>query len=162
MTRLSRDEYYVEITKLTALRSTCLRGNVGAIAVQDSRVVASGYNGSPPGADHCLEVGCDVPEDQPELGCQRTIHAEANLVAWAARSGVKLTGAHVWCTHSPCANCALLLVQAGVQFFTFLGPYRLGRTDILLQAGIVVYDFDRSKGLWGEETAASGVARQTP
>lgn len=159
MERLSRDEYYVAITKLTALRSTCLRGQVGAIAVRDARVVATGYNGSPPGADHCLDVGCDIEEDHPELGCQRTIHAESNLIAWAARTGIQLRGAHVWSTHSPCQRCALLLVQAGIEAFTFLAPYRLGRTDILLNAGIIVYDWERSRGEWGEETPRSGVAR---
>src|SRR3954454_7668125 len=128
MARLERNEFLAEVVRLIARRSTCNRGNVGCLAVQGQRVVASGYNGSAPGSPHCLEVGCDVPDEN--TGCQRTIHAEANLVAWAARNGAQLEGATVWSTHSPCLKCAQLLVQAGIDIFVYLEPYRLGRPDV--------------------------------
>lgn len=146
--RLERNEYYAQMVKLIARRSTCLRGQVGCLAVQDKRVVATGYNGSPPGARHCLEVGCDIPEADPNAGCQRTIHAESNLVAWAARAGIQLSGAEVWSTHSPCQKCALLLVQAGIETFTYIRNYRLARPDLLADAGILVQVWDDELMEW--------------
>lgn len=149
MPRLERDEFFAEVVRLIARRSTCLRGNVGCLAVQDQRVVASGYNGSAPGSAHCLEVGCDIPDE--DSGCQRTIHAEANLVAWAARHGGQLQDATVWSTHSPCLKCAQLLVQAGIEFFVYLEPYRLGRPDVLADAGVEIFVWDaheRQRELW--------------
>lgn len=72
------------------------------------------------------------------MGCERAIHAEANLVAWSARHGVELLGALVWATHSPCLKCAQLLLAAGIDQFVYLEPYRLGRPDALADGGVEV------------------------
>lgn len=137
--RPSRDEVFLRTALLFAQRSTCTRGHVGAVAVQDRRIVATGYNGAPPGAPECIRpgVGCDLSLGG-EAGCQRAIHAEANLVAWAARHGTSLLGATVYCTHSPCGACARLLLAAGISRFAFLKEYRLGRDDILIDGGVMV------------------------
>jgi dCMP deaminase len=84
---------------------------VGCIAVLEGRIVASGYVGAPHGQPHCLDVGCEMENGH----CVRTIHAESNLIAWAARTGTSILGTTVWCTHSPCRKCAQLLGNAGVQ-----------------------------------------------
>jgi len=133
--RISREDFYYGVAQLAAQRSTCRRGHVGAVAVRDQRIVATGYNGSPPGADHCLESGCDLSLGE-DAGCQRAIHAEANLVAWAARSGVSLEGTAVYCTHSPCWRCAVLLIQSGIKTYHFISDYRAGALDMLWRANI--------------------------
>jgi len=135
-TRLERDEYFARSVGLVARRSSCSRAAVGALAVQDRRIVATGYNGPPPGqpCDH-EELGCDHGQSE---GCLRAIHAEANLVAWAARHGVPLLGATVWSTHTPCRACAQLLLSAGISEFVFLKDYRLGEPSILIRGGVEV------------------------
>jgi dCMP deaminase len=115
----------MEMAHVIRKRSTCSRGTVGAVAVMDSRVLATGYNGSPPGAPHCTDVECDVPANNHAAGCQRAIHCEANLIAWAARHGVALRGATLYCTHGPCLKCAQLILSAGFTRVVYGVPYRL-------------------------------------
>lgn len=115
----------MEMAHVIRKRSTCSRGSVGAIAVLDQRVLATGYNGSPPGSPHCTDVKCDVPANNHEAGCQRAIHCEANLIAWAARHGVALRGATLYCTHGPCLRCAQLILSAGFSRLVYGVPYRI-------------------------------------
>jgi dCMP deaminase len=123
----------MHIAELFGERSSCPRADVGAVAVRDGRIVASGYVGAPSGQPHCDEVGCDI-----EMGhCVRTIHAEANLVAWAARVGTSLEGTTVYCTHSPCRRCAQLLLNAGIDEYRF--KYEYDDTWLWLkQSGVTV------------------------
>jgi dCMP deaminase len=123
--RISREEMYFGICDVLRKRSTCLRGKVGCIVVRDRRVIAMGYNGAPLGTPHCFELGCNVPDDQHILGCQRAIHAEANAIAFAARGGVNSDGCEVWCTHGPCLNCAQLMLSAGIVKVHYKTPYRI-------------------------------------
>lgn len=160
LVRLERDEYFAAVVALTGKRSSCRRAGVGAIAIQDRRIVATGYNGPPPGVD-CTAVagpggrpvdglGCDAQGGNE--GCKRAIHAEANLVAWAARAGVSLQGATVWSTHSPCTPCAQLLLAAGIDQFVYIHDYRLGRPDLLADGGVEVLVWEEA-----EEKGAPGV-----
>ena len=123
--RPSRDETYMEICRVLRKRSTCVRGKVGAILVKDRRIIATGYNGSPPGAPHCTELGCDVRENSHELGCQRTLHAEANVIAFCARHAGGAEGSTLYCTHGPCLKCAQLIASAGITAVIYEVPYRL-------------------------------------
>lgn len=117
--RTQRSELFMGIAKLYAERSTCKRGHVGAVAVREGRVVAAGYNGAPSGQRHCLEIGCELVNEH----CVRAVHAEANLVAWAARTGTPLLGTGVWSTTRPCLACTKLLANAGVVGVVFLEDY---------------------------------------
>lgn len=119
--RISRDDLFFEVARSFAKRSTCPRAHVGCVIVQDRRIVATGYNGSPPGTAHCTELGC-LPG--PDGGCIRTTHAEINAIVWAARSGVSTSGAHLYCTHEPCLACAKAIVTAGILGVHFIEPYR--------------------------------------
>lgn len=113
-------EYFTTIAEAVAQRATCLRAKVGAVIVsQDNRILATGYNGSPTGEPHCLDVGCDVVDGH----CQRTQHAEINAVAYAARYGVPIAGSHLYLWISSgatvatvCRECAKVLRAAGVSF----------------------------------------------
>lgn len=144
----SRDETFMEVARTFAKRSTCIRGQVGAVIVSDRRIVSIGYNGAPPGMPECLDVGCHTKElyewlpkksnyIQVPSGCQRAIHAEANAIAWAARHGVPVGGATVYCTHGPCLHCSQLMATAGVIRVVFEIPYRLTNgLELLTDLGI--------------------------
>jgi dCMP deaminase len=121
----SRDETYMEICHVLRKRSTCLRGKVGSVLVLDKRIIATGYNGSPPGAPHCFELGCDVDSNDHQSGCRRSVHAEANVIAFAARHGASCKGASLYCSHGPCLKCAQLIVSAGIIEVVYETPYRL-------------------------------------
>jgi len=136
--RISRGEILIRTAELWALRSTCFKPN-GAVLARDGRIIAIGYNGSPAGHPHCLDVGC---EEGPDGGCQRTLHAEANAIAMAARFGVSTEGSIMYCTSSPCPMCAKLLINAGIKEFYFRTLYRI--TDgigLMLRSHIQVYQF---------------------
>lgn len=134
--RPTHDDMFMEMAYSVARRSTCNRGQVGTVIVQDRRPVSIGYNGAPPGMKHCTEVGCE-----PEDGCERTIHAEANAIAWAARRGIRVEEATMYSTHSPCRMCANLIVAAGISKFVYDNDYRLGRLDILDQGFLLVHRY---------------------
>jgi dCMP deaminase len=145
-TRPSREETYMEVAHVIRRRSTCERGQVGGIAVMGGRIIAQGYNGSPPGAPHCTELGCIVDPQHPEAGCQRTIHCEANLIAFAARHGISLEGAVLYCTAGPCLKCAQLIASAGFDSLVFEHPYRRPEGLELLDAlSIPTYMWDANR-----------------
>lgn len=125
--RLSLDEYFLKMAILSAQRSTCLRRQVGAIAVKDKHVLATGYNGAPAGLKHCEEVGCirqqrNIPSGQQHELC-RAVHAEQNLIIQACLHGNSLKGSTVYCTHSPCSICAKLLINCQVERIVYLDNY---------------------------------------
>lgn len=129
--RLSRPALFMAVAELFGQRSSCPRANVGAVAVLDRRIIATGYVGAPSGLPHCDEAGCTIGPDE---GCVRTIHAEANLVAWAARTGTKLEHSIIFCTHEPCLNCARLLGNVGIKALVWKYPYRNHEGTYLLQS----------------------------
>lgn len=108
--RMSREEYLMAMARTTSERSTCVTRN-GAILARDGRVIAIGYNGSPPGQPHCIDSGCikDITHR-----CIRTIHAEINVILMAARYGISTEGTTMYCTTVPCPNCAKLLTNSGI------------------------------------------------
>ncbi len=125
--RLSWDQYYMRITHLVARRSTCLRRVVGAIAVKDKRILATGYNGAPAGLEHCLDVGClryelGIPSGERHELC-RGLHAEQNVIIQAAIHGVSITGAFIYCTTQPCLICSKMLINCGVKKIYFSQGY---------------------------------------
>lgn len=135
--RPPREELYLAIAQLLRTQSTCQRGQVGAILVADRRIIATGYNGAPPGMPHCLDSGCDVDPDYPAGGCRRATHAEANVLAFAARGSGGTRGSTLYCTHGPCLKCAQLIISAGVTAVVFQEPYRLRDGVELLDAASV-------------------------
>lgn len=118
--RPSWDEYFMSIAEMVGTRGTCDRGRSGCVIVKDKRILVTGYVGSPAGLPHCDEVGHEmhkvVHEDGHEsMHCIRTIHAEQNAVAQAARIGVPLDGATVYCRMVPCYVCAKILMNSGIK-----------------------------------------------
>ena len=111
MERPTWDEQHMAIAQLVARRATCDRARVGCALVVNQRIVSTGYNDSLPGAQHCDAVGHLMHEGH----CIRTVHAEGNALADAAKRGVAVDGATAYCTHSPCPFCLKLLLAAGIR-----------------------------------------------
>ncbi len=139
--RPSWDEYFMKITHLVAERSTCLRRRVGAVIVKDKRIISTGYNGSPKGLAHCLEIGClrermGIPSGERHELC-RGAHAEQNAIIQAAGGGASIEGATMYCTNSPCSTCTKMIINAGIRRLV-LGtryPDSLGE-ELIREAGI--------------------------
>ena len=120
MNRVSWERYFMNLAFQAATRSTCPRKSVGAVIVRDKTVLSTGYNGSVRGAPHCTEVGCLMENDH----CVRTVHAEANALVQAAHNGIRLEGAEIYVTASPCFNCFKLIVNAGIRTICYGEFYR--------------------------------------
>jgi len=140
--RLSWDQYFLTITRQVAERSTCTRAKVGAVIVRDKSILATGYNGSIRGLGHCDEEG-HLMEDGH---CVRTVHAEANAIVQAARNGVRIDGAAIYVTASPCWGCFRLVANAGIGRVCFGEFYRDPRIfDVATRLGIDLVDLSGAK-----------------
>lgn len=119
--RITRDEYLMGCAILAAQRSTCLRAplGVGAIVAKEGRIISTGYAGTPPGAEHCSASLCDL-----SVKCTRTIHAEDNAIRFARKYGVPLEGCTMYCTTSPCPECARIILESGISRLVYKDPYR--------------------------------------
>ncbi|AKF95036.1 cytidine/deoxycytidylate deaminase family protein [Brevibacillus laterosporus] len=118
MARKSWDEYFLDIADQVSTRSTCPRLHVGSVIVKDKHIIATGYNGSIHGHDHCDDGGCLINEAGR---CVRTVHAEVNSVLHADRDSLK--GATAYVTHEPCENCAKTLAQSGIARIVYRNAY---------------------------------------
>lgn len=143
LTRLGSDEYFLKIASVVAERSTCRRHHIGAVAVRDKHILATGYNGAPAGLKDCLELGClrdemGIPSGERHEIC-RAIHAEQNAIIQAALHGVSLEGGTIYATHTPCVLCAKMLVNARIKRFISFGKYDDSSfVDLFREAGIEV------------------------
>ncbi len=118
--RASWDEYFMKITREVANRSTCNRGKCGSVIVKNKRLLSTGYAGSPIGAPHCDEVGHLMnevydKEGTKSLHCIRTTHAEQNAIVQAARHGISIDGATLYCKMEPCYICAKMIINSGIK-----------------------------------------------
>lgn len=143
--RPTLDKYFMEIARVVATRSTCLRNNVGAVIVRDKQILSTGYNGAPSGLPHCLDIGClreelKIPSGERHELC-RAVHAEQNAIIQAAVHGVSLEGATIYTTHQPCIMCAKMIINAKIQRVVYGKKYAdTNGLQFLRDAGIeVVY-----------------------
>jgi dCMP deaminase len=143
MKRPDTDQYFLKIASVVAERSTCRRHHVGAVAVRDKHILATGYNGAASGLKDCLELGCLRDEKQIPSGTRhevcRGIHAEQNVIIQASLHGVSLEGSTIYCTHTPCILCAKMLVNAKIARYVSFGEYNDNQFVALFgEAGILV------------------------
>jgi dCMP deaminase len=122
--RPSWDAYFMALAKMAASRSTCLSRPTGCIIIRDKQILSTGYNGSMPGVPHCSDEGkcyrrSIAASDDGKYDFCRSIHAEANAIALAARSGISVEGATAYFTLFPCFVCTKLLVRAGIREIVF-------------------------------------------
>jgi dCMP deaminase len=143
LTRPDSDEYFLKIASVVAERSTCRRHHVGAVAVRNKHILATGYNGAPSGSRDCLELGClrdelNIPSGTRHEIC-RGIHAEQNVIIQAGLHGVSLEKSTIYCTHTPCVLCAKMLVNAKIKRLVTFGSYNDNSfADLFQEAGIEV------------------------
>jgi len=140
--RVSWDEYFMNIAKQVATRSTCERKHVGSVIVRDRTILSTGYNGSVRGLPHCDEVGHMMEDDH----CVRTTHAEANAVVQAAKNGTRIDGGGIYVTASPCWSCFKLIANAGLVRIVFGEFYRDQRIyEMSTALGIELVDLSGKK-----------------
>lgn len=143
-TRPSWDEYFMNIAKVTALRSNCMKRKVAAVIVKDKRVISTGYNGTPRGVTNCNEGGCprcaSIDASGKDLGECLCSHGEENAIVQAAYHGVSVKGATLYTTFSPCLMCTKMIINAGIQEVVFQATYPLLDLSLKLlsQAGVAV------------------------
>ncbi len=126
-TRPSWQDYFFQVCYTVAQRSTCVRRKVGALAVRNNRILATGYNGTPAKIEHCLTRGClrmklNIPSGERHEIC-RGLHAEQNVIIQAANSGVSLEGASLYCTTQPCLICTKMIINCGIKEIFITNPY---------------------------------------
>lgn len=145
--RPPRDWVLMQSATAWQTRSTCSRAAVGAVISREGRILASGYNGSPSGMEHCKHA-CNCWSQQHQGWCKsvkpctRAIHAEANSIIHAAKYGVGVKGADLHTTMSPCINCAGMIINAGIKRVVYLDAYRdESGLNLLAQAGLKVVQY---------------------
>lgn len=135
--RVDWHTYFMNIARQVASRSTCDRKHVGAVIVRDRTILSTGYNGSIRGMPHCDDVGHLMENEH----CVATVHAEANAIIQAAKNGVRIDGAELYTTASPCWNCFKLVANAGIQTVYYGEFYRDQRSiEVARQLGIGLVD----------------------
>ena len=124
MDRISWDQYFMNVARVVSSRATCPRKYVGAVIVRDRTILSTGYNGSIRGLPHCDEAGHMMEGNH----CVATIHAEMNAVIQAARNGVRIEGAAIYITASPCWSCFKAVANAGITRICYGEFYREERS----------------------------------
>ena len=144
-TRPEWDDYFLQLVEMVGTRATCDRGRSGCVIVRDKRVLTTGYVGAPPKLPHCDEVGHlmkKVIDDDGEIKqhCVRTVHAEQNALCQAARYGIALEGATLYCTMEPCRVCAMLIISSGITRVVCRRRYHAAQDtrDMFEQVGVVL------------------------
>ncbi|MEG0146706.1 MAG: dCMP deaminase family protein [Clostridia bacterium] len=124
------DRRFMEMTRVIASWASCYQENrkIGAVIVKDKRIMTTGYNGAPSGVKTCVERGeclrrkLGIPSGTRQELCY-AIHAEQNAIIQAARLGVAIEGATLYCTHQPCVICAKMIVNAGIRRVVYAEGY---------------------------------------
>ena len=117
--RPSWDEYFMEVCRSIAKRASCDRGRSGCVIARDNQILATGYVGSPSGLPHCDELGHQFKKTIHDDGsvtthCVRSVHAEQNAICQAARRGIAIGGASLYCKMTPCRACAMMIINCGI------------------------------------------------
>jgi len=143
----------MEIANTVSKRATCDRGRSGCVVVRDRQILVSGYVGSPVGLEHCDDIGHQMKKTIHEDGsitnhCVRTVHAEQNAICQAAKRGIALEGATLYCRMTPCRVCAMLIINCGIKRIVCERKYHAGKEseEMLKIAGVSLeYVFEETQ-----------------
>lgn len=131
--RPSWDEYFMEVMDAISKRATCGRGRSGCVIARDNQLLVTGYVGSPKGLPHCDDVGHQIKRvvhldegNKESEHCVRTVHAEQNAICQAAKNGISIQGATLYCRMTPCRVCAMLIINCGVERVVCQRKYHKG------------------------------------
>jgi dCMP deaminase len=143
--RPSWDEYFMEVASSIAKRATCDRGRSGCVIARDHQILATGYVGAPAGLPHCDEAGHEMRKVVREDGsisqhCVRTVHAEQNAICQAAKRGVPIDGATLYCRMTPCRTCAMMIINCGIERVVAERRYHAGAESeaMFREAGVLL------------------------
>lgn len=146
-TRPTWDEYFMAIARVISSRGNCAKRRVAAVVVKDSRIVSTGYNGTPRGTSNCNSGGCprclSLTPSGEALGECVCSHAEENAITQAAYHGVSLKGATIYSTFMPCIMCTKMIINAGISEVVFHSDYPLPpeAASLFRQAGVSTRQF---------------------
>ncbi|MBI2140710.1 cytidine/deoxycytidylate deaminase family protein [Candidatus Woesearchaeota archaeon] len=137
------DRYFLDLAMMVGMRGTCNRGRAGCVIVKEKRIMTTGYVGSPPGLAHCDDIGHWFKQTIHEDGsitqhCIRTVHAEANAIAQAAKYGIDIDGGTLYCKMEPCLDCTKLLISSGIKKVVCEKRYHAAKEsrEMLDEAGV--------------------------
>ncbi|HIU90598.1 MAG TPA: dCMP deaminase family protein [Candidatus Fimimonas merdipullorum] len=147
------DKRFMELTEQVASWSSCYKSDrqVGAIIVKNKRILTTGYNGAPEGVKSCKERGeCLRMKNDIASGTRLelcyAVHAEQNAIVQAARLGIVLEGATLYCTHQPCVICAKMIINAGIKRIVYKDGYPDEfSVQLLNEAGVSLQQYDSLK-----------------
>lgn len=141
--RPSWDDYFMEVAEAISKRATCDRGRSGCVIAKDRQLLVTGYVGSPQGLPHCDDVGHQFKKVIHEDGsvsqhCVRTVHAEQNAICQAAKRGISIGGATLYCRMTPCRTCAMLIINCGIVRVVCERKYHMGveSEELFKDAGV--------------------------
>ncbi len=133
----------MEVADAISKRATCDRGRSGCVIAKDRQILVTGYVGAPAGLSHCDEVGHQMKKLIHEDGsvtqhCVRTVHAEQNAICQAAKRGISIAGATLYCLMTPCRTCAMLIINCGISRIVCERKYHAGEEseEMFRHAGI--------------------------
>ena len=143
--RPSWDEYFMEVCDAISKRATCDRARSGCVIAKENQILVTGYVGAPKGMPHCDEAGHQFKKMLHDDGrttthCVRTVHAEQNAICQAAKRGISIAGATLYCRMTPCRTCAMLIINCGIVRVVCQRRYHDGADSeaMLSQAGITL------------------------
>ena len=142
------DKRFMEMTELVSTWSSCIRRQVGAIIVKDKRILTTGYNGAPSGVSSCKDrENCIRIEHNIASGtCQEicyAVHAEQNAICQAAKLGLAIDGATLYCTHQPCTICARLIINSGIKKVVYKNGYPDDFSlELFKEAGVEIVKYE--------------------
>lgn len=144
------DIRFMEMAELVATWSSCYQENrqIGAVIAKDKRILTTGYNGAGAGIVSCKERGeclrrkLNIPSGTQHELCY-AVHAEQNAIIQAAKLGLSVQDATLYCTHQPCSICAKMIINSGIKRVV----YKYGYPDefalkMLDEAGVVLEKFE--------------------
>jgi len=152
--RPSWDDYFMEVCDAISKRATCDRGKSGCVIAKGNQILVTGYVGAPAGLPHCDEAGHQLKTMVHEDGrstthCVRTVHAEQNAICQAAKRGIPIDGATLYCRMTPCRTCAMLIINCGIARVVCQRRYHdpADSEAMLAAAGVgLEYVFDEVQG----------------
>ncbi len=145
------DHRFMEMAGVIAGWASCYQENrkIGAVIVKGKRIMTTGYNGAPAGVRTCVERGeclrrkLGIASGTRQEICY-AIHAEQNAIIQAARLGVSIEGATLYCTHQPCVICAKMIVNAGISRVVYREGYPDGfSVEMLAEGGVKLEKYER-------------------
>lgn len=145
------DEYFMDIARMVALRSNCIKRKVAAVIIKDKRIISTGYNGTPRGIKNCNEGGCPRcnhfgPSGDKLEDCLCS-HAEENAIVQAAYHGVSIKGSTIYSTYSPCLTCTKMIINSGIREVIYNEAYSIEEVPkrLLKEAGITVRQIEMNQ-----------------